>query len=115
MSVKEIPVTSAFEDDADQVECALEISVLIPPIARTFPNHLVPVDGDTGLCCVIWPTRNRLSPTLPNITSFNIGVYCLPYTEFAVTWEIVKLQIVVWLFAPLTSHRQMGNSKCVNT
>ena len=62
MSVKETPVTSAFEDDADQVECALEISVLIPPIARTCPNHLVPVDGDTGLCCLIWLTRNRLSP-----------------------------------------------------
>ena len=37
MSVKETPVTSAFKDDANRVECALKIFVLIPAIARTFP------------------------------------------------------------------------------
>ena len=54
-------------------------------------------------------------PNPPNITLSKIGINCLPYTEFAVTWEIVKLQIEVWLSAPLTSLRQMGKSKCVNT
>ena len=49
-----------------------------------------------------------------NIMPFKIGINCLAYTELAVTWEIVKLQIGVWLFAPPTSLRQMGNSKCVN-
>ena len=63
MSVKETPVTSAFEDDAARVECALKTSVLIPAIARTCPNHLETVDGDTGLCGLIWLTRNWLSST----------------------------------------------------
>ena len=45
----------------------------------------------------------------PNITSFKIGINCLAYTELAVTWEIVKRQIRVWLFAPLTSLRQIGD------
>ena len=53
ISVKETPVTSAFEDDADRVECALNISVSIPAIATTCPNHLETVDGDTGLCGLI--------------------------------------------------------------
>ena len=50
----------------------------------------------------------------PNITPFKIGINCLAYAEFAVTWEIVKLQIGVWLFVLPKSLRQMGNSKCVN-
>ena len=63
MFVKGTPVTSAFEDDADRVECALKASVLILVITRTFPNHLETVDGDTGLCGLICLTRNWLSPT----------------------------------------------------
>ena len=53
-------------------------------------------------------------PNSPNIAPFKIGINCLAYTEFAATWEMVKLQIGVWLFAPPTSLRQMGNNKCVN-
>ena len=37
--------------------------VLIPAIARTCPNHLETVDGDTGLCGLIWLTSNWLSST----------------------------------------------------
>ena len=61
ISVKENRVTSAFEDDADRVECVLNVSVLIPAIARTCPNHLETVDGDTGLYGLVWLTRNELS------------------------------------------------------
>ena len=50
----------------------------------------------------------------PNITPFKIGINCLTCTELAVAWEIVKLQIGVWLFAPPTSLCQMGSDKCVN-
>ena len=39
ISVKETLVTSAFGDDADRVECALNPSGSIPVIARTCPNH----------------------------------------------------------------------------
>ena len=46
MSVKETPVTSAFEDDADQVMSVLKTSVLVPVIARTCPNHLETLDGE---------------------------------------------------------------------
>ena len=88
MSVKETPVTSAFKD-ANRVECALKIFVLIPAIARTFP----------------YP---------PNITTFKIGISCLAYMQFGVTWELVKREIGVWLFAPPANLRLMGNSKCVN-
>ena len=63
MSVKETLVTSVFEDDNAPVECALKTSVLISAIARTCPNHLETVDGDTGLCGVIWLTRIWLSST----------------------------------------------------
>ena len=63
MFVKETPVTSAFEDDADRVECALKTFVLILAIARTCPNHPEAVDGDTGLFGLIWLTGNWLSPT----------------------------------------------------
>ena len=61
-------------------------------------------------------------PNPPNIMSFKIGMNFLAYAEFAVTWEIVKLQIELWLSAPPTlsphlptsSLCEMGNSKCVN-
>ena len=39
-------------------------------------------------------------PNPQNITPFKIEINCLAYTESAVTWEIVKLQIGMWLFAP---------------
>ena len=48
-------------------------------------------------------------PNPQNITPFKIEINFLAYTEFAVTWEIVKLQIEMWLFAPL-----MRNNKCVS-
>ena len=32
-------------------------------------------------------------PNPQNITPFKIEINCLAYTEFAVTWEIVKIQI----------------------
>ena len=63
MTVKEIPVTSDFEDDAARVECALKTSVLIHAIARICPNHLQTVDRDIGLCGLTWLTRNWLSST----------------------------------------------------
>ena len=56
MFVKETSVTSAFEDDANRV-------ALIHAIARTFPDHLETVYKDTGLCGLIWLTRNCLSLT----------------------------------------------------
>ena len=35
-------------------------------------------------------------PNPPNIMSFKIGINFLAYTEFAVTWEIVKFQTDLW-------------------
>ena len=53
MSVKETPVTSAFEDDADRVERTLNTSVSMSAIARTCGNYPETVDRDTGLCGLI--------------------------------------------------------------
>ena len=39
-------------------------------------------------------------PNPPNIMSFKIGINFLAYTEFAVTWEIVKFQTDLWPPAP---------------
>ena len=50
-----------------------------------------------------------------NIAPSKIGINCLACTEFFVIWEIVNLQIGVGLFVPLKGHRQIRNSKSVNT
>ena len=63
ISVKETPVTTVFDDDAHQIDCALKVSVYIPTIEKTCPNHLETVDGDKTLCGLIWLTKNGLSPT----------------------------------------------------
>ena len=41
------PVTSAFKDDAERIECTLNTSVLIPVISSTSFNHLKTIDRDT--------------------------------------------------------------------
>ena len=74
ISVKENPVPSAFEDDADRVECVLNASASTPAIARTCPNHLEAVDRNTGLCGLIFLTRSWLSTTPQNIMSFKIEI-----------------------------------------
>ena len=71
ISVKKTPVTLAFEDDADRVECVLNTSVLISVIARTCPNHLEAVEGGIGLCGLICLTRNWLLQPIKH------GLICL--------------------------------------
>ena len=113
ISVKETPFTSAFEDDADRVECTLNTSVLIPAIARTCPNHLETIDGVTSLCGLIWMTRNWLSPIaqhyafqdrnqlpcihracchLGNCETSDWGVASSPFRQIFAKWGIAYVQ-----------------------
>ena len=75
----ETAVTLAFENDADGGECALNTSVFIPAIRRTYANYLETVDGDTSFCDLIWLTRKWLSRT----NLFRLGsVFLLPWQIF---------------------------------
>ena len=58
LCVKETPVTSTIDDDADQVERPLNTSVSIYVIERSCTNHLATVDEDTSLCGLVWVKRN---------------------------------------------------------
>ena len=48
---------SVFDDDADQVECFLN-AFFLTAIARSIPNNLRTVDGDTDLRGLTCLTRN---------------------------------------------------------
>ena len=82
----------------------------LPTIATNCRNELDTVVGDTGSRCLIWLTKNWLSQPLKAFQDGNLLSYI---HKVFVTWEIVKLQIGVGLFAPLTILGQMGNSKCI--